>query len=66
LDFDNAERAYDKALAHTNRNLAATQWADLQLRIGNCERELSYLSEGVAITRHAESARKAYDLALEV
>ena len=66
LEFQKAASAYSRALSHTARERNATQWADLQLRIGNAEDQLISRSEGGAIPRHAESAIKAYSLALEV
>ena len=66
LEFEKAVSAYGRALSHTARDRNATQWADLQVRIGDAEDQLISRSEGAPIPRHAESAIKAYSLALEV
>ena len=66
MEFEGAASAYGKALSHADRDRDATEWADLQLRIGNSEFELISRSEGTAVQCHGESAKKAYFLALEV
>lgn len=66
LQFEKAAAAYSRALSYTPRDPNPTQWADLQVRIGNAESQLVSRSEGAPIPRHAESAIKAYSLALEV
>ena len=48
LEFEKAASAYSKALSHTARDRDATQWADLQVRIGSTENALSSRSEGAA------------------
>ena len=65
LDFDKAASVYRRALSHT-RDHDGSQWAALQVRIGNAEGELSSRSAGTAIPRHSESAIQAYSLALEI
>jgi len=65
-EFEGAASAYGKALSHADRDRDATEWANLQLRIGNSESVLISRSEGAAVRRHGESANKAYSLALEV
>ena len=66
LEFEKAASAYSRALSYTARGRNAMQWADLQVRIGNAQNQLTSRSEGAPIPRHAESAIKAYSLALEI
>jgi tetratricopeptide (TPR) repeat protein len=66
LDFSKASIAYERALSHASRDGEGTQWADLQLKLGNAEGALISRSEGIAISKHEESARKAYLAALTV
>jgi tetratricopeptide (TPR) repeat protein len=66
LEFAEASDAYRRALAHIPLGGQGTQWADLQLRLGNAEAALVSRSEGTAIAAHEKSARSAYPAALTV
>ncbi|WP_353061940.1 hypothetical protein RBB77_11550 [Tunturibacter psychrotolerans] len=65
-DFSKSSTAYGKALAHTSQVQNGIEWAGIQIRLGNAEAALVSRSEGVAISQHEESARKAYQAALTV